>query len=289
MYRKKRKGVPPVKREIPRLQQLAFGWSDRLKKVYKLTDRQKIHVLGMVASTNDVCRRMAAQGAPDGTVVLAEGQTAGRGRRGRSFQSAKGQGLYLSILWRPDCPAAELLPLTALGAVAACRAVGRVSCFQPGIKWPNDLTLAGGKLAGILTETQLAADGSVEYVVLGIGINVHQKPEEFPEELRSLATALDRHQTEPVSRPALAVELIDQLDQLRSEVLVQPQLWLEEYRRRCIHVGRPIWLLGPEGQRRQVTVLGIDEQFGLQVQYEDGRQESIRSGEISVRGMEGYL
>ena len=138
--------------------------------------RENLHVLETVDSTNSFCRRLALEGAPDGTAVLADCQTAGRGRRGRSFQSPAGKGLFFSILWRPDCAPEELLPLTALSAVAVCRAIQRATGVRPQIKWPNDLVLGGRKLAGILTEMSLEGEsGHVSHVVVGIGINVHQR------------------------------------------------------------------------------------------------------------------
>ena len=154
--------------------------------------RENLHVLETVDSTNSFCRRLALEGAPDGTAVLADCQTAGRGRRGRSFQSPAGKGLFFSILWRPDCAPEELLPLTALSAVAVCRAIQRVTGVRPQIKWPNDLVLGGRKLAGILTEMSLEGEsGHVSHVVVGIGINVHQQPEDFAGEVADIATSLD--------------------------------------------------------------------------------------------------
>ncbi|MFR6395143.1 MAG: biotin--[acetyl-CoA-carboxylase] ligase [Oscillospiraceae bacterium] len=123
--------------------------------------------------------------------MLADCQTAGRGPPGRSFQSPAGKGLFFSVLWRPDCAPEKLLSLTALSAVAVCRTVQRVTGVRPQIKWPNDLVLGGRKLAGILTEMSLEGEsGHVSHVVVGIGINVHQQPEDFTGEVADIATSL---------------------------------------------------------------------------------------------------
>lgn len=227
-------------------------------------------------------------GAPDGTAVLADCQTAGRGRRGRSFQSPAGKGLFFSILWRPDCAPEELLPLTALSAVAVCRAIQRVTGVRPQIKWPNDLVLGGRKLAGILTEMSLEGEsGHVSHVVVGIGINVHQQPEDFAGEVADIATSLDLSLDGRVCRAQLAAALLEEMDYLRREVLFAPERWLADYRAACLNIGRTVCLLRGD-TRETVQALRIDEQYGLVVRHEDGTEETVRSGEVSVRGLYGY-
>lgn len=250
--------------------------------------RENLHVLETVDSTNSFCRRLALEGAPDGTAVLADCQTAGRGRRGRSFQSPAGKGLFFSILWRPDCAPEELLPLTALSAVAVCRAIQRVTGVRPQIKWPNDLVLGGRKLAGILTEMSLEGEsGHVSHVVVGIGINVHQQPEDFAGEVADIATSLDLSLDGRVCRAQLAAALLEEMDYLRREVLFAPERWLADYRAACLNVGRTVRLLRGD-TRETVQALRIDERYGLVVRHEDGSEETVRSGEVSVRGLYGY-
>lgn len=251
--------------------------------------RENIAVYAVVDSTNTQCKRLAMDGAADGTVVLAEEQTAGRGRQGRSFQSPPGRGLYLSILWRPACEPARLLPLTSLAAVAAGRAIERVTGVGPDIKWPNDLLLGGRKIAGILTEMALEGEsGRIDYVVLGIGVNVHQTPSDFTPEVAQMATSLDAALGAVVSRPRLAAALIEELDVLRREVLWQPERYRAAYRTRCVTIGRQVQLVRGE-ERRVATAVDVDERFGLVVRYEDGCTETVRSGEVSVRGLYGYV
>lgn len=257
--------------------------------VHYLTEqRENWQVLESVDSTNSACRRLALEGAPDGTVVLADCQTAGRGRRGRSFQSPAGKGLFFSILWRPDCAPERLLPLTALSAVAACQAIRRVTGAEVQIKWPNDLVLSGRKLAGILTEMALEGEsGHVSHVVVGIGINVHQRPEDFGGEVADIATSLDLALGKNICRAQLAAALLEEMDLLRREVLFAPEKWLADYRAACLSIGRTVQLIRGESRER-VQALAVDEQYGLVVRHQDGTEETVRSGEVSVRGLYGY-
>ncbi len=246
-------------------------------------------VLPEVDSTNTACKRLAAEGSADGAVVMADCQTAGKGRRGRSFLSPPGMGLYLSVLWRPDCPPERLLPLTALSAVAVCRAVEGLGGVSPRIKWPNDLVLKGRKICGILTELSLEGEsGHVEYVIVGIGVNCRQRPEDFPPELREIAGSLDMALPVTVRRPALAAALMEELDLLRREVMLRPELWLEEYRRRCLTTGSRVQVIRGDS-RAEAEALAVDDRFGLTVRYDGGETETLRSGEVSVRGLYGYV
>ena len=234
-----------------------------------------------VASTNEACRQLAIRGADD-TAVTARVQTAGKGRLGRSFQSPEG-GLYLSALWR-SCGSGELLRVTPMAAVAVCRAVERLCGAQCGIKWCNDVVLAGRKLCGILTESQLRPDGGAEWLVVGIGVNVAQTS--FPADIADTATSLALCGYE-VDRDALALAILAELDGLR-EALPHPDAWRAEYRARCVNMGKTVRVLRG-GEARQARALDIDGEFGLTVAYEDGGRETVRSGEVSVRGLYGYI
>ena len=174
--------------------------------------------------------------------------------------------------------------LTAMVAVAAARAIERVSGVYPGIKWTNDLVLGKKKLCGILTESSLLPDGSAAWLVVGIGVNVGQTA--FPPDIADMATSLALQELD-VSPDALADAILAQLTALRT-VLTDPVEWLAEYRRRCVNLGRPVRVLRGNTVR-QATALAIDEQFGLTVQYENGEMETVRSGEVSVRGLYGYI
>ena len=255
---------------------------------YLIRPRDNFRVLSETDSTNSACRRLALEGAPDGTVVLADCQTAGRGRRGRSFQSPAGKGLFFSILWRPDCAPEQLLPLTALSAVAVCRAIRQVCGAQAQIKWPNDLVLSGRKLAGILTEMALEGEsGHVSHVVVGIGVNVHQRLTDFDGEVAQIATSLDLALGGSVCRAQLAAALLEEMDILRREVLLAPEKWLAEYRAACLNIGKTVQLIWGE-EREPAQALAVDDRYGLVVRHRDGRVETLRSGEVSVRGLYGY-
>ncbi len=229
--------------------------------------------------------------APDGTAAVADCQTAGRGRMDRSFQSPKGRGIYLSVLLRPPLPPESLPPVTALAGVAVCAAVERVCGVRPGLKWPNDPVLNGKKLCGILTEMSLEAETSrVQSLVLGVGINVGQREEDFSPEVREVATSLLQVLGRPVSRPQLAAALLEELDRAYA-VLLAGDLsgYLADYRRLCVNLGKTVQLLPfGGGPRETAQAVDIDETFSLVVRGEDGRQRTVRSGEVSVRGLWGY-
>lgn len=246
-------------------------------------EQAKLHRYTAVDSTNTVCRTLARQGKPDGTAVIAARQTAGRGRLGRSFESPEDLGLYLSMLWRPIVASEGLLPLTAMAAASAAMALRRVTGADILIKWPNDLVLHGKKLAGLLTEGALSADGRVEHVVLGIGVNLRQQPSNFSPEVAEIATSLAA-EGYPVDTAVLETALMDALRQSFRH-LCAPETYLDEYRQLCLTLGKSVRIL-QTGQ--QVTALDIDPQYGLVVRHEDGETEILRFGEVSVRGLYGY-
>ena len=235
-----------------------------------------------VDSTNTVCKTLAQQGAEDGTAVIAARQTAGRGRMGRSFESPAGLGLYLSMLWRPVASPEGLLPLTAMVSASAALAIRRVAGADVRIKWPNDLALNSKKLAGILTEVSLA-DGGVDYVVVGIGVNLRQRPEDFSPEVAKIATSLVAEGYD-VERETLETALVDALRQSFRH-LCAPETYLDDYRQLCLNLGRQVHILQTD---ETVTALDIDPQYGLVVRHGSGAVETLRCGEVSVRGLYGY-
>ena len=242
----------------------------------------KVYRYDTVDSTNTVCKTLAREGAPDGTAVIAARQTAGRGRMGRGFESPEGLGLYLSMLWRPVASPEGLLPLTAMASASAALAIRRVTGADVRIKWPNDLALHGKKLAGILTEVTLAGSG-VDHVVIGLGVNLRQRPEDFSPEVAVLATSLAAEGYD-VDQAALETVLVDALRQSFRH-LCAPETYVDEYRQLCLNLGRQARIL-QTGET--VTALDIDGQYGLVVRHENGAVETLRCGEVSVRGLYGY-
>lgn len=248
---------------------------------------REVLCLDTVDSTNDEVKRRAMAGAAPGLVVTAEVQTAGKGRRGRGFQSLAGKGLYLSVFLKPDAPLEQLSQLTAWSAVAVCRAIESVCSVKPQIKWPNDVLAEGKKLCGILTEMGMEAEtGALGYVVVGMGTNVSQTREDFGPELEGIATSLKILGAE-VTRRALALALIAQLERLNADFPHGREAYLAEYERRCITLGREVKLIRPDGEE-QVTAQGLTEDFQLVVCRGDGSVKTVSSGEVSVRGVLGY-
>ena len=247
----------------------------------------QLHVMDSVDSTNNYLKALAAQGAPDGTSAIADRQTAGRGRRGRSFFSPEGQGLYLSVLLRPQARPDQLMHLTAMSAVAASRAVASVCGRSPGIKWTNDLVFGTRKLAGILTELSVVAETmETDYVVVGIGVNCAQSA--FPEELREIATSIRMECGTPVDRCALAAALLREFSRMEDALMTQRDAWLREFAENCVTIGRDVRILRA-GTERAAHADGIGPEAELLVTYPDGTKDAVTSGEVSVRGMYGYL
>lgn len=245
--------------------------------------------LDVIDSTNTECKRQAMAGAPHGLAVLSEEQTGGRGRLGRTFQSPKGCGLYLSLLLRPNLPPQEVVDFTAWVAVAVCDGIEAACGIRPQIKWTNDIVLGGKKLCGILTELGLESEtNSLQYLVTGIGINVNHTPEDFDEEVRSIATSLSMYLGKPVRRAALAVEILKALDRMYAGFPHNKQEYLERYRSDCLTVGKDVQLITPVS-RQEARALSIDDEFRLVVELPDGTQKALSAGEVSVRGMYGYV
>lgn len=248
---------------------------------------ERILHLDTVNSTNDVLKSLAEQGAKEGQIVVAEEQSAGRGRRGRRFSSPKGKGIYFSYLLRPENLNASVSTLTPRAAVAVARAIQKVSGIYPRIKWVNDLVIHGKKVCGILTEMAMEK-GKIRHVILGIGINVNQAAEDFPEELSEIATSLSIEAGEIFSRERLIEELVKELDEMWGGMETTEEEYLEEYRSRCVTIGKDICVISGNSRRKARAIL-VNEDYSLQVEYEGGERENLNSGEVSVRGVEGYV
>ena len=246
-----------------------------------------IHRFKTIDSTNTYAKSLAEQGAPHSTVVVAESQTAGRGRLGRSFHSPAGAGLYLSMILRPNCQAKALMHLTCAAAVAACDAIESVTGIRPGIKWTNDLVYGRRKLGGILTELGFAGD-RVDYAIVGIGINCNLALEDFPVELQDMATSLSAVINQPVSLTSLEKALIGALEEMSQTLLNKKNSIMDRYRADCITLGQEIAIVQADSLRH-ATAEGIDTEGGLIARMPDGSLETVSFGEVSVRGMYGYL
>ena len=241
-----------------------------------------------IDSTNTRARELARQGAPHGTVLIADHQTGGRGRRGRSFHSPAGSGIYMSVILRPHCAPQQIMHLTCAAAVAMCDAVESAVGFRPGIKWTNDLVCGKRKIAGVLTELGFDNRGNVDFAVIGIGINCCQQEADFPEDIRSIAGALTSISGQSIDRAVVAAAMMDALYRMDTELLTGKAHILNRYRKDCITLGKEISLVRGE-EIRHGTALDIDDAGALIVRFPDGTAEAVNSGEVSVRGMYGYV
>ncbi len=248
---------------------------------------KRIHYYPCLDSTNTLAKQMAAAGAPEGTVVIAGCQTGGRGRLGRSFSSPAGLGLYLSVILRPGCKPQKLMHLTCAAGVAACQAVEAACGLHPGIKWANDLVHGRRKLGGILTELGFDSLGNVAWAVVGIGINCDHQPEDFPQELRPMAASLAMATGRAVNPMALAGQLVQSLYAMNAE-LMAPGPWMARYRGLCITLGQPISIHRGD-EIRHGKAVSVADDGSLLVEYSDGSRGAVSSGEVSIRGMYGYL
>ena len=260
---------------------LSAGYLDALLPTGSLFSG-RIQAVDSVDSTNTRLKALAAAGAPEGTVLLAEEQTAGRGTRGRSFSSPKGQGLYLSVLLRPSTSLEELLTLTGWAAVALRDGIQAACGADAGIKWLNDLYLGGRKLCGILTELSLLGEsGEPDYVVLGAGINLTQTAGDFQAQgLDGIATSLAMEGYAP-ERHHLAARVLTALEEMYRAFPARRGDYLRRYRERCLTVGRRV-AFQKNGRELTGTAVGITDQFALEVRLEHGDVLTLSSGSVAM-------
>lgn len=250
--------------------------------------RETLTYFPTLDSTNDQLRALAKAGAPAGTAIVAGHQSNGHGRRGRSFHSPAGSGIYLSLLLRPDCPPSALMHLTCAAAVAMCDAVEASAGFRPGIKWTNDLVYGTRKLGGILTEIGFNSKGHVEWAIIGVGINCSQQEADFPEEIRHMAGSLSMITGTDVDRPKVAAAMLEALCDMANSLFSGKEETMKRYRADCITLNRDVVLVRGD-EKRYGHALDIDDDGALVVRFAAGQVEKVSSGEISVRGMYGYL
>lgn len=242
---------------------------------------QRIQVLKTTTSTNDEIEKAARAGEPEGLVVFAETQTAGRGRLRRKWASHAGRGLWFSILLRPPLTANECTQLTAATAVSLVRAFRDDLGIQAGIKWPNDLQINGQKIAGILTEMNAEID-HVRYVVLGIGIDVNQTASDFTGELARIATSLKVATGQTIDRPRLAERVLRELDHDYRRVLKrQFSAVAEEWASHCTTIGKQVNVdIGP--RRISGRAEALDDSGALLLRTQHGRMQRVMGGDVTI-------
>ena len=245
-----------------------------------LKQELSITVSPAVESTNAVLRSLAELGAPEGTVIIANSQSRGKGRSGRTFYSPGDTGLYLSLLLRPvHASPKQTVMLTAAAAAAMCQAMEAVEGSSPQIKWVNDIFLNGKKICGILSEAAFSLEtGAPEYVVIGAGVNVYTPKTGFPPELKDIAGPLWKKEV-PDGKNRLAAAFLDRF--LTLYKTADPALFLEDYRRRSLVVGKDVTVLLGE-QERNAHALGIDAECRLLVRYESGETAALSYGEVRI-------
>ncbi len=245
---------------------------------------RELKYFNTIDSTNTMLKTLAGQGAPEGTAIVADAQEKGRGRLGRNWMSSPGLGIWMSILLKPDLHPAMLQSLTLAAAVAVCRAIEPFTAKTPGIKWPNDILIDGKKVCGILTEMSAEAD-RVLWVVIGIGVNVHHSPEDFPEELNGSAASLAMFgkDNQELDRCKIAAGIMNAMEELyRDFVKNGPDAMLAEWKQRSVTLGRKVSL--KQGDKTLIArVLDIGSDGRLVIETEDGTVTEILSGEITLR------
>lgn len=246
----------------------------------------EIQVLPTVTSTNDVLRQQAEAGAPEGTVLAAAEQTAGKGRRGHSFYSPPGSGLYLSLLLRPGLEAKDALSLTTCAAASVALAIEDCAGIPAQIKWVNDVFCGGKKVCGILTEAALDLEsGGLQYAVVGIGVNLLPPEGGFPPELAEIAGAVFDEQPRGLeSRSRLAGCILNRFFGFYAEIARRP--FFEAYRARSFLLGQEIEIL-ERGLVRPAAALDLEPDFSLRVREADGTVRTLSSGEVRVKAKKG--
>lgn len=240
--------------------------------------RGPIHHFDTIASTNDLAKELGARGAPEGSLVVAETQQAGRGRLGRQWDSPRSVGIYASLLLRPPLPPMDMPQITLTTAVAAVRALQRAAGLKPSIKWPNDILVNGKKAGGILTEMETESD-QIRYLALGLGLNVNNP--EFPPELASIATSLFLAAGRPLSRVAILQAWLEEFESLYDRFLARdfPRI-LAEWKACAVTLGRQVQVR----QGRHLIsgkAVDVDKDGALLVEQQGGVTIRVISGEIA--------
>jgi BirA family biotin operon repressor/biotin-[acetyl-CoA-carboxylase] ligase len=248
-------------------------------KAQEICVGNRIVVFEKTASTNDVVRRMAGERHPEGLVVFAESQTAGRGRHRRKWISPSRKGLWFSILLRPKLPLHAAARLTVMAVVAAVTSLHRITGLPLRIKWPNDILCQRRKLAGILVEAEAQGD-RLRHAVIGIGINVNLDADDFSAPLREIATSLKIEAGRDFHRATLAADILLELDRLRHFLGSEkfPAL-LEQWVERDDTLGRQI-ALREHGHIIRGQAVGLNPDGALLVRTDDGRTEAVQAGDV---------
>ena len=257
---------------------------------------KEVEYYPVIGSTNNVAKAAGLNGRASGFLAVADRQDAGRGSRGRSWSSPAGHNIFMSLMVRPQIPMDKVSGLTLVMALSISQAVDEVvSAYDDrikatGIKWPNDIVLNKRKICGILTELHQMPDQDDYFVVIGVGINVNQPLELFPEEIRETAGSIFSETGRETDRSKLIANCMKHFEsnyEKYAEVCDLRQL-REDYESRLINIGKEVRILDPKGEYEAIAE-GITDEGALIITCKDGRREEINAGEVSVRGLYGYV
>ena len=248
---------------------------------------REILYLDEVDSTNTAAKKAAENGAVHGTLVVSERQTGGKGRRGRAWDSPRGTGIFMTLILRPNMAPVHASMLTLVAALAVADGIRDCTGAESLIKWPNDIVMSGKKICGILTEMSADPD-CINYVAVGIGINVNM--EEFPEEIRGVAASIFTETGKKTKRSLLISAVMAAFERYYEVFMKTTDMsgLLEDYNGKLANCGRTVRVLDPAGEYSG-TAIGIDREGELLVEMEDTTVRRVLSGEVSVRGIYGYV
>lgn len=252
-----------------------------MKDFEKYLKNKKIRYFDSVSSTNTLLKESAIKGEAENTIFVTEHQTNGRGRLGKTFFSPKGCGIYLSYLIRPDVSADSAFFVTVAAAVAMVRALNDVLGIKAQIKWVNDIYVSNKKLCGILTESAFLPDGKLNYAVLGIGINIKNPPEGYPDDFAYKTTNIEniKGEMQNIQKYELMASFINNFDILFCD---NSKAYVKEYKEASCLIGHEIEILS--GEHKGFTkAVDIDESANLVVKKPDGSVVSLSSGDVSIR------
>ena len=268
--------VPDILSESELESRICTKWAGRV-----------VHYFDETGSTNNDCRRFMEEGAPHGVLVVADMQKAGKGRRGRTWISPPGTVIAMSIGLRPDFLPDQASRLTLVMALAVCKAVEETTGLAAGIKWPNDIVVNRKKVCGILTEMSAERD-YIDNVIIGVGINVNQT--DFDEEIAKTATSLRLESGCVQNRASIVQKVMDYFEVYYEEFVKTCDLSaiMKEYNEKLVNRDAQVRVLDPKGAFDGVAH-GINDAGELIVTKEDGSDVAVYAGEISVRGIYGYV
>lgn len=293
------KGINQLKNEgyqIEAVQNKGYrlcGYPDSISKI-ELESRmhtkwagRNLFCLDTVDSTNDYIKKLAEDGAPHGTLAVADYQSGGKGRRGRSWVTPHGTAIAMSILVRPTLAPEKASMMTLVAGMAVARSVKEVTGLDVKIKWPNDVVIDGKKISGTLTEMSMEL-GAIHYIVIGTGINANVT--EFPDEIKDTATSLILEKGEKVDRAAIICAYMEAFEDFYDRFMEYGDMTLlrEDYQELLVNQDKAVRVLEP-GHEYTGIARGIDEMGQLLVEKEDGSIVKVYAGEVSVRGVYNYV